>query len=226
MQKKDEIFVAVIGDIVSSKKIQNRSHVQEKFKIILNNINETYKDDIASNFMITLGDEFQGLLNEGKNAIKIVSDIEIKMMPQKLRFGIGIGGITTTINPDYPLGADGPAYYNARNMIEELKKKENQYKENFSNIMISIDPKVTKHPNDFMLLNSLLSLCSLVKSQWTLRQIEIINSYLNNDENQYKTADKLEVVQSTVNRSLIKSNFYSYKKAIESISLYLSEEVF
>lgn len=47
----------------------------------------------------------------------IISEMEIEMYPVKLRFGIGIGSIVTDINRELLLGADGPAYHNARKMI-------------------------------------------------------------------------------------------------------------
>jgi hypothetical protein len=185
----------------------------------LNNINEKYKDDIASSFMITLGDEFQGLLKCGKNTVSIISEIEAAMLPVKLRFGIGIGTIETEINPDIPLGADGPAYHNARKMINELKKKENQYRESHSNIMIA---SVQDEHID-ILLNAILSLCSTLKSKWTPRQIEIINCYVASSSNQYKTAENLNITQSSVNKALDNSNYYSYRKAIDTVSLVLNE---
>lgn len=48
--------------------------------------------------MITLGDEFQGLLNNPAYAIEIVKYIQRELYPVKLRFGIGIGEISTEIN--------------------------------------------------------------------------------------------------------------------------------
>ncbi|MGB4438298.1 MAG: SatD family protein, partial [Sedimentibacter sp.] len=57
-------YIAIIGDIVNSKKIDNRNDVQIKLKSLLKRIDEKYTDDIASDFMITLGDEFQGLLKD------------------------------------------------------------------------------------------------------------------------------------------------------------------
>lgn len=38
------------------------------------------------------------------------------------RFGIGIGVISTEINNDIGIGADGPGYYFARESIDYLKK--------------------------------------------------------------------------------------------------------
>ncbi len=211
-------YVAVIGDIVNSKKISNRKEFQLKFQNVLKHINEKYADDIASNFMITLGDEFQGLLKFGKNVMSIISEIEIAMMPIQIRFGIGIGKIDTEINHDIPLGADGPAYHNARYMIDKLKEK--KYETDYSNIMISSEGNNNQID---ILLNSMLSLCSTLKSKWTNRQIEIINCYVESDKNQYKTADKLGITQSSVNKALNNSGFYSYQKAIETVNCTLSE---
>ena len=96
--------IAIIGDIKDSRKIANRSEVQSRLKMVLDGINHGYDDDIASKFIITLGDEFQGLLCEGSNTMKIISEIEMKMHPIRLRFGVGIGEITTEIDKEMALG--------------------------------------------------------------------------------------------------------------------------
>ena len=57
-------YIAIIGDIKKSKKLNNRNTVQNVFKKVLNNINEKYSKDISSKFMITLGDEFPGFFQE------------------------------------------------------------------------------------------------------------------------------------------------------------------
>lgn len=213
-------YIAVIGDIIKSRKIANRNEIQAKLKKTLQKINQKYNDDIASNFMITIGDEFQGLLKNGKNLIKIISEIEIAMLPIQIRFGIGIGKIDTEINKDMPLGADGPAYHNARQMIEELKSRDKKYETNHSNIMICSQGN---HAQTDTLLNTILSLCSAIKSKWTPRQIEIISCYIDSDKNQYKAAENLGIRQSSVNKSLNNSNFYTYEKAMDTVSSVLSE---
>ena len=52
------MYFAIIGDIIASKTISNRSEVQNHLKRILDQVNEEYKSNIASRFSITLGDEF------------------------------------------------------------------------------------------------------------------------------------------------------------------------
>ncbi len=60
-------------------------------------------NDIASDFMITLGDEFQGLLTSGFHLVQIIDYIERSLFPIKLRFGVGIGEIHTEIKRNTPL---------------------------------------------------------------------------------------------------------------------------
>lgn len=52
-------YVAIIGDIVNSKKVNKRGIIQQKFKGVLADINVKYSEDIASKFTINLGDGFQ-----------------------------------------------------------------------------------------------------------------------------------------------------------------------
>ena len=101
------MYYAIIGDIKNSKEIDNRYEVQNKLKKILDDINLKYKADIKANFLITLGDEFQGLLNSPAFALEIVKYIQRELYPVKLRFGIGIGEISTAINQKAAIGADG-----------------------------------------------------------------------------------------------------------------------
>ncbi len=218
LNSSNNSFIAIIGDIINSKKLKDRNEIQIKLKHILNSINENYSEDIASNFMITLGDEFQGLLNNGENAIKIINEIENKMYPIEIRFGIGVGEITTEINRDMPLGADGPAYHNARKTINALKLIENKSNIGNTNILIATDNIVTDN-----LMNSIFALCYIIKKKWSPRQKEIITAYLNSDTNQIKTANNLGITQSSVNKGLNNSGYYSYKNALDEITDILSE---
>ena len=56
-------YFAVIGDIIDSKKINNRYQDQKTLETCLNDLNNEYQAVLVSKFSITLGDEFQGLLS-------------------------------------------------------------------------------------------------------------------------------------------------------------------
>ena len=109
------------GDLVTA--IDLKEDEENKLKKILDDINLKYKADIKANFLITLGDEFQGLLNSPVFAIEIVKYIQRELYPVKLRFGIGIGEISTEINQKAAVGADGPALFAAREMIDFLRNQ-------------------------------------------------------------------------------------------------------
>ena len=112
-------LVAIIGDIVDSKKINEhkRNEYQNILREVLIDINTTYKNEISSNFIITLGDEFQGLLKSSKHLFDILELIQFKMDAVKIRFGVGLGKIYTEIDPTSSIGSDGPAYHRARNSL-------------------------------------------------------------------------------------------------------------
>lgn len=212
-------YIAVIGDIVDSKKIENRKEVQRKLKEILEEINIEFASSIYSRFMITLGDEFQGLLASGKDLIKIVKRLEFKMYPTNIRFGVGIGDIVTDIDRDVPLGADGPAYYSARRMINEIKQNEKKRMKGQTNIMITIDN--IEYLEE--LINSNLELCTVIKKNWTKRQREIIIDYWQHEDGQSNAAKRLGVTQSTIQRGLSLGNYYTYKHAMDVLSNILGQ---
>ena len=96
-------YIAIIGDIKESRKINDRNNVQNKLKAVLIKINQKYESAISAKFTITLGDEFQGLLCVGENVIDIIEEIRREMSPVQIRFGIGVGEINTDINSDMSL---------------------------------------------------------------------------------------------------------------------------
>ena len=217
----NDCYVVIIGDVIDSKKIANRNEVQKKLKEVLGEINNRYEEDIVAKFMISLGDEFQGLIKNKGEIIKIITELERELAPVKLRFGVGIGNVSTDINLNNSLEIDGPAYYRARKMMQELEKKKSQYTESDSNIMVRFSDEKSEINE---LTNAALAICATIKTKWSNRQKEIINVYLANDENQYKTAENLNIAQSSVNRALNNASFYAYKLVMDSVEDLLEKE--
>ncbi len=212
-------YIAIIGDIKNSKSINDRMEFQNKFNNILNDINVLYNDDISSYFTITLGDEFQGLLHNGKHIMDIISYIKNNLYPYEIRFGIGIGDMTTTINPYLSIGADGPAYHNARYVINELKDMEKQREVAMSDIKLKYNQSID------MCLNTIFKLIYVIEQKWTLRQREIIHYMLIHDTNQLSAASYFNVSPSNIHQILSKGNFYTYYEAIHYINNLFSEVI-
>ena len=212
--------IALIGDIKDSKQLKDRKTVQELLKATLERINHQYSKDISARFTITLGDEFQGLLCEGEHLLDIIDEIQKGLYPVEIRFGIGVGPITTEINSEIAIGADGPAFYHARSAIEDLKQQEQKYKTQSSKIRIVIeeDKNFTAE-----MINSIFSLLTVIQNNWTKRQREIIWDCEQYQDSQLKSAKRLGIAQSSVQRALINGNYYAYKEAKNTVNHVLKE---
>lgn len=220
MAKFAGFYTAVIGDIKASRKLEHRGDVQKKLAAILDKINGDYASDIAAKFKITLGDEFQGLLYCSSNVIKIIQFIEMEMYPVQLRYGIGVGEITTDIDPDIPLGADGPAYYHARKAIDHLKEMEQKKKSMEADTWIELQ----EEEQDLQkLLNTLLSLTAALKRNWSDRQYEIIKDYICHQDTQKNVAERLGITQSSVQKGLAAAEYYTYQEALDRVTGVLTQ---
>lgn len=203
-------YCAIIGDIVGSKKIQNRQETQDHFKDVLNAVNEKYDMYIASKFTVTLGDEFQGLLFHPTLSFEIIEFIKDRMYPVELVFGIGIGKMETSFDKHTSIGSDGPAYWYARKMVEKAKLKE---------------PSVclfSNSPED-PLINSLILYSETCSRSRTEKQEEIVKLYKQHGS-QKKVADSLNISQSAVSKHLKKAFYHEIASSNDSIKLFLQNK--
>lgn len=216
----DNPYIAIIGDIKKSRNQENRNLVQKKLENVLNHINKKYEMDISAKFIITLGDEFQGLLNNGQNVLGIIEEIQGEMYPIEIRIGIGVGTITTDINSEMAIGADGPGYYKARSAIEYLKQNEKKNRTHVADIRIEMEEEETSIAE---MLNAILSLLTVIKNRWTDRQREIIWDSIKYHDGQEKSAQRLGIAQSSVQRGLMNGNYYAYNGATSTVNNVLKE---
>lgn len=209
------IYFAVIGDIISSRKIKDRSRFQKHLKEVIREINSEYADDLASAFVVTLGDEFQGLLKKADHLLEMTDKIKFMLDPVEVRFGIGIGGIDTEIDVLSSTGADGPAYWCARSAINSIHRH-NDYKT--SKILIEAQDDV-----DFLdTVNESLRLCDHTESKWRKTQRELVKqSVLNFGHDsqvpQKKLADLLSITVQTVNSKIQSTGYYNYLRLKKSV---------
>lgn len=213
-------FAAVIGDIKDSRHLENRKEVQVHLQEILDRLNEKYKDHIVSKFLITLGDEFQGLLCGGEHILDMVNEIRMEMYPVRLRFGIGFGQITTDIKSEMALGADGPGYYRAREAVELLKEREKKNRPVLAELCLRLDEKDQEKE---ILLNTVFDLMYVVESGWTERQRETIWDMLLYGDGQQNTARRLSISQPTVQKALAAGSYYTYENALKNAAKILGD---
>lgn len=201
------VYCAIIGDIVKSKKIPNRQEIQDLFYSVLMEINIEFDNDIASNFTITLGDEFQGLISKPSLSYEIIKIIKQRMSPVELVFGVGIGEMKTTIKKEISIGSDGPAYHYARNMVEKAKK---------------IRPSIRYYSDTASdeLINGLLYFAESCINSRTAKQVEVVKLF---DELKFQkeVAKRLNKSQSTISGMLLNAFYYEVANAEEEIKSFL-----
>ncbi len=115
-------YIAFIGDIVGSKKLSDRSEVQDRLREVLQRLNRRGDPGVLSPYTITLGDEFQAVLGKADRVFLDTLTIWVAMEPVRVRFSFGIGRLETPINPKEAIGMDGPAFHRARQGINDLKE--------------------------------------------------------------------------------------------------------
>lgn len=185
-------YIAVIGDLIDSKKMPNRPQVQVELEKVLSQVNRDFQEHFASPFTITRGDEFQALFYQTAPIFQILDRIE-KAFDQTIfiRFGIGLGVILTDINPKQSIGADGPAYWEARKAIEFVHDNDDY---GTTQLAFSAENSTLK-----LTVNALLASADFIKASWTKSQREILYHLL--AENIYEEQFRQKEIAQALNIS-------------------------
>ncbi len=117
-------FTVINADIVASRRMPDRErHEGQLFlKSALIQLNETFAGDIEAPFMITKGDEFQGVLKDFTSVHAVLNKIEQMIYPVELRFGVGYGEVYK-MGSEITIEMDGPAFHRANEALKIAKKK-------------------------------------------------------------------------------------------------------
>lgn len=158
-------YISLIGDIVNSRGIKSRDTFQKKLDSELKKINKE-NPNLLSPYTLTLGDEFQAVYGKADNLFIDIWKLMIGLHPQKVRFALGVGTLTTPVNPKRAIGMDGPAFHYARSGISELKK---------TPYLMKIEGQNIKH---LSLMNNTLFLISQVSGGWGLNRFQVLNGLL------------------------------------------------
>ena len=123
--KSHRLCTAVIADMVGSRKLDanDRQETQRALKKTLNGWNRSDRKSILSNFTITTGDEFQGLLKNPDCLLAMIRSLETDIPDIQFRFGIGFGELFTDL-AQTAVGMDGPVWHHARAAIVQAKTED------------------------------------------------------------------------------------------------------
>lgn len=201
------MYLALIADVIDSKMVQERFDLQKQLEKTLQTMNERFGDYLASCFTLTLGDEFQALLKVDAPVFQIIDTLRSELTPTQLRFGIGLGEIVTAIDPLQSIGADGPAYWNARAAINLVHQKND-----YGNTQIYF---LSGDDNKDLIVNALIASGEAIRSGWRGSQEEILldllkKSVYSETFSQQELAQSLAIQPSALSKRLKSSSIRVY----------------
>ncbi len=203
---KKRYYCAIIGDINKSRSLANRDKIQRNFHKAITVINREYKKDIAAKFLITLGDEFQGVLASATLSYQCVRRMQELMAPVQFTFGIGIGTISTSFNTN-TIAMDGEVFHRARRALEEAKKKKSLLRFDFNHTALPLTNAVAELIDKHQ--------CRLSSRQRTVAAL------MKEHNNQSKVAKILKVSQPTIWKVVSSQHIRQLHEAETSLHAFL-----
>ena len=154
----------LIGDIRSSRDLQDWPVVFGDLENALRGVNRQFADDVVVDFGPTVGDEFQGVLRDARNAYAVYVLIKSGLRAG-LYCGIGVGEVEKPL--EEAIYMRGSAFYRARAALETCKAKRRSLVVRSSDT-VGLQDKIT---------NTLLHFIEVLENSWTDRQREVLSFY-------------------------------------------------
>jgi DNA-binding CsgD family transcriptional regulator len=182
----DPTYLAVIGDVIASRRTADRASLQARLTEGLARLNDDSHAPLAARFVLTVGDEFQGLLSSTERLLEILSALREAAHPAELRFGLGIGALATPLREE-ALGMDGPCFHRARAAVERAEAR---------GTLVEVDAGA---PTPAAAVYAILY--AALRAGWTARQRQVLDLALAGMSGR-DIAARLEISPSAVSQHL------------------------
>lgn len=199
--RKKKHYTAAIGDMVHSRDLspKARAKAQQEFSKLVERLNKRFAAAVASNFVITLGDEFQGLLSDATVIPDLIWAVETEYRRRDVRLGFGFGTLHTPMQ-SRALNIDGPVLHNARAAIETARSKR---------ILGGIFVGFGKYDD---VLTGFAEIQRHVRHRMTPRQREIVE-LLREGGTQVDAAATFDITKQAVSRHVAAAGWDAYRAA-------------
>jgi len=172
LKEKGSYHYVLMADIIkSSEKIDIDKY--KLFRKKIDKLNTEFK--LISPFTITLGDEFQGIVESLEQGISIIFTLERLLIedeyPFQLRYALGYGHIMTPINSEIAHGMYGEALTETRKLLEKSKKDRRR----------RFDVLLPNKRFEFI-LNNLFEVYQSFLDHWNKKDYEVIKQFYEHDD--------------------------------------------
>ena len=193
---KTEASVTVIGDLVGSRRIDDRAAVHARFERAIDAINAEYEPPVP--LRIGLGDEFQGIFATLGAAIGATLRLRMALLPDvDVRQGIGWGRVQ--VLSQEPRVEDGPGWWAARAAIETVEAYER--KASLRAVRTAYVPADDEAGPAAALVNATLMARDQIVSGLSERSMSVLDGLLRGKQQQ-EIADDLGISPSAVSQRI------------------------
>jgi hypothetical protein len=183
-------FYVLLGDVVASRKIENRPEFQKTIEEACREINEQFENSLYTDFKTTKGlDEIGGVLTDISDIFRIITSILDHIYPNLIRFVLACGYVDTGLETKDVTKMDGPVFHKAASDIMTLKETGLLFKCSVDDIILD------------SAIEGEINLILMIKNKWKPKQYQIVRDY-NRSKNQSNVAKELRVSQSLIWRTL------------------------
>ena len=191
----DLLYTVITADVVDSR---HQSALLEAKKELVQGISSP---NLVAPFTFSRGDEIQGVYTGTFSSPNLLRQLRYICQPLQLRVGIGIGRVTSGLDARSSWEMNGPAFYRARQALDEVKKERHL-----------LTKLVSGDQNFDQFLNALLALYDIIQSGWTPAQWEGVMVY--EEQGTYKkAAAQLGVAFQNVEKRCRAANWWAIKQA-------------
>lgn len=199
--------IAFLADVVGSRQIppKKRAKLQADLDRLMAQINAQYRRAIISRFVVTLGDEFQGLVQRADDVPDIIQDIREGLGRTRVRIVVSRGLLSTPVKKT-AVGSDGPVWYAARDAMGSMHRSKQ-----YGTVFLGFD-EVTDSVST--------ALMGLLTYQWTkLRdsQRETVAALRHTKHDKWEVAEKFGITQQALSNRTRSSGLREYVAALDAL---------
>lgn len=214
MGKAPQVYAVVTVDIVASRRVPEVSAHRDSLLRRLSRLHQRNKL-ILSEYAVTAGDEFEGILSRPWHAPQIIFDLRRFFYPMQLWIAVGIGQVIGARRRPVNQFAGGQAFERAREALTDLKTRRNRT--GSLTVFHSGSLRLDNVANTIYLLHDTL-LRGTSEKQW-----QTINTQMKTRK-QDATARQMRRHGSTVSRNLSRGFFWQMIQVRQTMQEFLVEE--
>jgi len=196
-------MTVIVGDLVSSRRIENRQLASRTIRAAMARVNRRYAEELYAPLTLTRGiDELSGVLRRSDAAYRICRDLNEAVVPLAFRFAIVRSDLDVAVKSRDASKMDGRAFHRAADMIAQARRMGQHFR-------FDLDLRYSELN---LWITELANLAHVLRSTWTDHQRRLVELYTKMG-NQEAVAKRLGITQQAVSGGLRQAHWRDVERA-------------